>query len=112
MEKQPLLAELRSMERRLTLPSLAEAIRLLESDRFPELTEEQIRAIAEYQAIELGSDSYFEKAFTPGKEAAASLGLARLLGRQVVLDDLQKLLASARGPHPSGSPNADEHEQG
>jgi hypothetical protein len=112
MKKQLLLAELQSMQRRLTLPSLAEAIRLLESDRFPELTEEQIRAVGEYQAIELGSDCYFEMAFTPGKEAAASLGFARLLGRDVVLDDLQKLLASARGPLPSGSPDAGGHEQG
>ena len=95
-DKRKMLADLRSMERGLTLPSLEEAIRLLESDRFRELTAEQIRAVAEYQAIELGSDSYFEKAFTPGKAAAASLGFACLLGRDAVLDDLQRLLATAR----------------
>jgi len=96
LDRRQMLADLRSMERGLTLPSLEEAIRLLESDRFRELTAEQIRAVAEYQAIELGSDSYFEKAFTPGKPAAASLGFAHMLGRDTVLDDLQKLLATAR----------------
>ena len=95
-DRRLMLADLRSMERGLTLPSLEEAIRLLESDRFRELTAEQVRDVAEYQAIELGSDSYFEKAFTPGKAAAASLGFARLLGRDTVLDDLQRLLATAR----------------
>lgn len=111
MRRQKLLTELRAMERGFTLPSLAEAIRLLESDRFPELTEEQIRSVAEYQAIELGSDCYFEKAFTPGKEAAASLGFARLLGREVVLEDLHRLLASARGSRAKAPPELDEREQ-
>jgi hypothetical protein len=110
MAQKKLLDELRSMERGLTLPSLVEAIRLLKSDRFSELTEKQIRAVAEYQAIELGSDCYFEKAFTPGKEAAASLGFARLLGREVVLDDLQRLFASAQDSPPSRPPDADEHQ--
>jgi hypothetical protein len=89
------------MQRAMTLPSLAEAIRLLESDQFTQLTEEQIRAVGQYRAIEINSEVFFEKAFTPGKEVAASLGFARMLGRSVVLEDLQRLLRSSMGPEPA-----------
>lgn len=86
------------MQRAITLPSLAEAIRLLESDQFEQLTDEQIRDIGQYRAIEIDSEVFFEKAFTPGKEVAASLGFARMLGRSVVLEDLQRLLRTSMGP--------------
>jgi len=91
------------MQRAMTLPSLAEAIRLLESDHFAQLTEEQIRAVGQYRAIEIDSEVFFEKAFTPGKEVAASLGFARMLGRSVVLEDLQRLLRSSIGPQPAAA---------
>jgi hypothetical protein len=85
------LAELRRFESDVLPPALCEAIRLLESDKFECLTDSDILAVANYRAIELGDEPFFERAFTPGKEAAASLGFARLLGRDVVLEDLRRL---------------------
>ena len=103
METELLLAELRRHERRLTLPALEEAIRLLRSERFRELTSEQIRAVGEYRSIEIGDESFFDKAFSPGKEAAASLGYARCLGRRPVLEDLLRLRATLEaGPETGG----------
>jgi len=88
------LAELHRFEAGALPPALCEAIRLLESERFVELTDAHIQAVANYQAISLGGAVFFERAFTPGKEAAASLGYARLLGRERVLDDLRRLRAA------------------
>ena len=87
----PRLEELRSLSRSASVPSLCEAIRLLESDKFSELTGTHIREVANYRSIELGDELFFHRAFTPGKEAAASLAFARQLGREVVLDDLTRL---------------------
>jgi len=92
-----LFAELQDHERRFTLPALEEAIRLLSSEKFSELTSEHIREVAEYRSIEIGEESFFERAFTPGKEAAASLGFARYLGREPVLEDLLRLRATLLG---------------
>jgi hypothetical protein len=86
-----LIAELHRLAAGASLPSLREAIRLLESEQFDALTPEHIRDVAGYRSIELGSERFFHRAFTPGKEAAASLAFARQLGRRVVLDDLQRL---------------------
>jgi hypothetical protein len=88
------LAELHRFEAGALPPALCEAIRLLESERFAELTDAHILAVSNYQAISLGDAVFFERAFTPGKEAAASLGYARLLGRERVLDDLRRLRAA------------------
>ena len=89
--RQNLLAELHEIEWNATVPSLCEAIRLLASEKFEQLTNEHIRHVANYRAIELEDEVFFERAFSPGKEAAASLGYARAIGRDVVLDDLQRL---------------------
>ena len=89
-----MLRELHRLARSARLPSLCEAIRLLESDKFSELTEPQIHEVASYRPIELGDEWFFRGPFTPGKEAAASLAFARYLGREVVLDDLQRLRES------------------
>jgi hypothetical protein len=97
VEVEPPLAELQRHERRFTLPALEEAIRLLCSEKFRELTGEQIRAVGEYRSIEIGDQVFFEKAFSPGKEAAASLGFARHLGRRPVLEDLLRLRATLDG---------------
>jgi hypothetical protein len=88
------LSELHRFEGDALPPALCEAIRLLESDEFEHLTEADVRAVADYRAIELNEEPFFERAFTPGKEAAASLGFARLLGRELVLDDLRRLRAA------------------
>ncbi len=84
------LADLHQLHGDALPPALCEAIRLLESDKFERL----ILDVANYRAIELEEEPFFERAFTPGKQAAASLGFARLLGRDVVLDDLRRLRAS------------------
>ena len=55
---------------------------------------EYLRWKLKYRGIELGDEWFFHKAFTPGKEAAASLGFAQQLGPEVVLDDLQRLRES------------------
>lgn len=88
------LEELHRVTAGASLPSLHEAIRLIESDHFEALTPQQIRDVADYRAIELADESFFHGAFTPGKEAAASLAFAQLLGRRLVLDDLHRLRAS------------------
>jgi hypothetical protein len=94
------LTELLRLERGLTVPSLSEAIRLLESEKFHRLTSAQIRAIAQYQSIEIAGERFFDKAFSTGKEAAGSLGYAQQLGREAVLEDLRRLRATAVGPSP------------
>ena len=88
------LTELHRFEGDTLPPALCEAIRLLESDKFEHLTDAHVLAVANYRAIELEDEPFFERAFTPGKEAAASLGFARLLGRELVLDDLRRLRAA------------------
>ncbi len=57
-----------------------------------------VHAIANYRAVDLGRKTFFERAFTPGKEAAASLGFARIIGREAVLGDLHHLHASLGCP--------------
>jgi hypothetical protein len=89
-----LLEELHGFARAACVPSLCEAIRLLESDKFRELTGRDIQDVANYRGIELGDEWFFHKAFTTGKEAAASLAFAQQLGPEVVLDDLQRLRES------------------
>lgn len=91
------LADLRAWERKLTLSSLNEAIRLLESEKFSKLTYSHVRCIAEYQPIEIDGESFFEKAFSTGKEVAACLAYALEIGWARVLDDLGRLRLLFRG---------------
>ena len=93
-----MLADLHRLQREIPVRSLTEIIRLLESEKFHELTRAHIRAVAEYHAIKLGEEWFFDKAFTTGKEVAASLGYAMHLGREVVLEDIRRLRATALGP--------------
>jgi hypothetical protein len=76
----------------MTVASLSEAIRLLESDCFDDLTAEQIWEVGEYRPIQLGDRCFFEKAWSRGKEVAAALGLAQHLGPEAVREDLVRLL--------------------
>jgi len=92
-----MLDELHKFERVLSLASLSEVIRLLESERFEELTAAQIREVGEYRAIELGEERFFEKAWSRGKEVAAALGFAQHLGREAVRKDLVGLRSSLLG---------------
>jgi hypothetical protein len=88
-----LLKELHRFEWTVSLPALRESIRLIASACFDRLTSAHIQDVANYRSIEVGEEVFFEKAFTPGKEAAVSLEVARCLGRDLVLDDLQRLEA-------------------
>jgi len=95
--EQDLRAELLRLQAELTEASIAEALRLLESDHFPELTEQHVREVMEYRPIELSGERFFGRAWSRGKEAGATLGFARRLGARVVRDDLVRLRASLRG---------------
>ena len=92
--RQKLRAELRGFQSQLTEPSLAEALRLLESPLVLELTEQHVREVAEYRPIELAGERFFERAWSRSKEAAATLGFALLLGTDSVREDLVLLAAS------------------
>lgn len=83
--------DLHRWERALTLPSLCEAIRLLRSDKFRNLTSHHLRCIAEYGAIEIDDETFFDRAFSAGKEVAACLSYAMMYGGQVVLNDMVRL---------------------
>ena len=97
------MSELHGLERYLNLPSVEELIRLLKSGRFERLTDTDVRIVGEYGSIELGDESYFARAFSAGKEVAASLALARVLGARRVLGDLLALRASMLGVHTPGA---------
>ena len=62
------------------------------------LTDADVHDIANYRAVDVGRETFFERAFTPGKEAAASLAFARIIGRDTVLGDLNHLHASLGCP--------------
>ena len=91
------LDALRGWERYLTLAAVDEAIRLLESDQFEKLTDQHVRCIAEYGAITIDDESFFDKAFSTGKEVAACLACARDAGSNAVLEDLASLRATLVG---------------
>lgn len=88
-----LRADLRQLQRDLTEPALVEALRLIGSPRFEELTERHVRDVSEYRAIEVAGERFFERAFSRSKEAGAVLGFARLLGAESVREDLERLRA-------------------
>ena len=94
--RERLREELRLVERELTEASLAEALRVLESPRFEELTERHVREVSEYRPIELAGERFFERAWSRSKEAGAALGFARLLGADSVRADLARLTAAVR----------------
>lgn len=91
------MRDLHGMERSLNRRSVDELIRLLTSERFEKITNEQIRTVGEYGAIEVEGESFFARAFSTGKEVASSIALARELGVRRVLSDLQALRASMTG---------------
>ena len=94
MEKQArnlLVQTLHQMELKLCRASIDELIRLIGSSEFRLLTAEQIRMVGEYQSIEIEGERYFDRAFSPGKEASASLALAQIIGRDEALEDLLNL---------------------
>ena len=101
--QQSLRAELLRLQAGLTEACIAETLRLLESDRFVELTEAHIREIMEYQPIVLSGERFFARAWSRSKEAGATLGFALQLGARVVCDDLVRLRASLGGAAEAGT---------
>ena len=100
------MTELHGVQRSLNRRSVDELIRLLKSKCFQMLTNEQIRTVGEYGAIELEGESFFARAFSTGKEVASSLALAREHGAGHVLSDLLALRASMIGPELAGAESA------
>lgn len=92
------VAEFHGWQRRLTLASVNEAIRLLQSEKFQKLTNQHVHCIAEYRAIEIDDESFFDKAFSTGKEVAACLAFAMEIGWHAVLQDLARLRSTLLGP--------------
>jgi len=89
--RQQLREQLQSFQSLLTEAALAEALRLLESPRFEDLTEQHVREVGEYRPIEIGGERFFERAWSRSKEAAATLGFALLLGSDTVVEGLRQL---------------------
>ena len=89
-----LLDELHRFEWSALAPALCETVRLLESGKFDRLSDSDLNEIANYRSVEIDDELFFDRAFTPGKEAAASLAFARYLGIDAVLKDLRSLRAS------------------
>lgn len=95
--KERLLAELHAWERQLVLRSLDEAIRLIESDKVEKLTGQHIHCIAEYDAITIDGECFFDKAFSSGKEVAACLFFAMEIGWREALDDMMRFRVTVVG---------------
>ena len=105
-----LIAELHTWERQLALRSLDEAIRLIESDKVEKLSWQHIHCIAEYAAITIDGECFFDKAFTRGKVVAACLAFAKEIGWREALDDMTRLRVTVLGREAGGT--LDEHEAG
>ena len=103
-DKERLLAELHTWERKLVLHSLNEAIRLIESEKIEQLTGQHLHCIAEYDAITIDGECFFDKAFTSGKEVAACLAFAKEIGWQEALDDMLRLRLTLLGRSTGGGP--------
>ena len=95
--RQQLREQLRSFQKELSEPALTEALRLLESPHFAEITEQHVREVGEYRPIEVAGERFFERAWSRSKEVAAMLGFALLLGGEVVRAELLVLAAPLGG---------------
>ena len=112
-EREQLLAELRRWERQLVLRSLDEAIRLIRSGKVEKLTGQHIHCIAEYDAITIDGEGFFDKAFTCGKEVAACLAFAMEIGWRDALDDMLRLRLTLVGAGAdAGTGPLEGHEAG
>ncbi len=100
-EKSGLVSLLHELEQRLPLVAVEELIRLVASPHFHAVTDREVRSISEYDCIEIEGERYFERAFSPGKEAASSLALARWIGPERVLADLRQLHAGLVAANPA-----------
>lgn len=83
---------LRSRMGELRQPALQELVRLLSSDRFVFISDEQIYAVGDYYAIEIEGETFFDKPFSTGKEVAAILRIAWRMGRGKTRQELIKFV--------------------
>tara|TARA_B100000745_G_scaffold13411_1_gene9984 strand:- start:788 stop:1333 length:546 start_codon:yes stop_codon:yes gene_type:complete len=72
----------------LRQPALQELIRLISSERFVFLSEEQIPKVGDYHPIEVEGEVFFNKPLSTGKEVATVLRIAWRLGRHAVRREL------------------------
>lgn len=72
----------------LRQPALQELIRLISSERFVFLSEEQIHKVGDYHPIEVEGEVFFNKPLSTGKEVATVLRIAWRLGRHAVRREL------------------------
>ena len=96
--KDELLAELHTWERQLVLRSLDEVIRFIESEKVEKLTGQHIHCVAEYDAITIDGERFFDKAFTRGKAVAACLAFAMEIGWREALDEMVRFRVAVLGP--------------
>jgi len=71
---------------------------LIESDKVEKLTGRHIQCIAEYDAITIDGECFFDKAFSSGKQVAACLAFAMEIGWREALDDMMRLRVTLLGP--------------
>lgn len=95
-EQERLVSLIHELVGQVRKPGLDELVRLLGSDKFDDLTEDQITNIGNYHAITISEEKFFNKAFSTSKEAASILRIARHLSRDTVLEDLQRLQESLK----------------
>jgi hypothetical protein len=61
------------------------------------LTGQHIHCIAEYDAITIDGERFFDKAFSSGKEVAACLAFAMEIGWLEALDDMMRFRVTVLG---------------
>ena len=79
---------LHSRMKDLRQPALQELIRLISSERFVFLSEEQIHEVGDYHPIKVEGEVFFNKPLSTGKEVATVLRIAWRLGRHAVRREL------------------------
>ncbi len=72
----------------LRQPAFQELIRLLSSEKFGCLYEEQIHKVGDYLPIKVEGEVFFNKPFSTGKEVATVLRIPWRLGRDAVRKEL------------------------
>ena len=72
----------------LRQPAFQELIRLLSSEKFGCLYEEQIQKVGDYLPIKVEGEVFFNKPFSTGKEVATVLRIPWRLGRDAVRKEL------------------------
>ena len=75
----------------LETPSISEAIRFIESDKFALVTEEDFTEIGNYHTVNIDGELFFDKAFSRGKEIVKFLRAAKEGQVELVLKKLKSI---------------------